>query len=109
MGIKGGHRRIVGGDSAEPEGLNQAGSIDDLQHRGLQSRPASLVMRREPTLYDARPDTMAKKFADRKQSGWPGSHDQDGGCRCALLNLTRAFVERTVNARGKIRHGCLLE
>ena len=61
------------------ERLDQAGPVENLQHRRLKSGPASLVMRREPALDDARPDAMAKKLAGREQSGRPGP-DHEGLC-----------------------------
>jgi hypothetical protein len=46
--------------------LNQASSVDNLQRCGLQCASASLVMRPEPPLYDARLDAMTNKFARRE-------------------------------------------
>ena len=51
------------------ERLDQAAPVNNLQHRRLQSGPASLAMRREPALHDARLDAMAKKFGGREQAG----------------------------------------
>jgi hypothetical protein len=67
--------------------LDQAGPLDDLQRRRLYCGLASLVMRPEPTLHDARLDAMTNKFAGCEQSGWTAPHDQDGGSGCGLTNL----------------------
>jgi len=66
-------------------GLPRSGCF---QHRRLEGGPASLVMRREPALHDARLDAMAKKFAGREQSGRTAPHDQDGRCGCGQTILT---------------------
>ena len=70
------------------ERFDQAAAVENLQHRRLERGPASLAMRREPALDDARLDAMAKKFAGREQSGRTGPHDQDGRCGCGLTILT---------------------
>ena len=46
--------------------LDQAAAIDDLQCRWLQCGPASLMVRREFALHDARPNAMTKKFTGRE-------------------------------------------
>ena len=61
------------------ERLDQAGPLETRQHGRLESRPASLAVRREPALDDARLDAVAKEFAGREQTGRPGADDQD--CR----------------------------
>ena len=67
--------------------FDQAAPVKNFQHRRLESGPASLAMRREPALYDARLDTMAKKFAGREQSARPSPHDQDDRCGCGRVAL----------------------
>ena len=46
--------------------LDQASPLDDVQRRRLQRGPASLVMRRQSALDDARLDAMPNKFARRE-------------------------------------------
>jgi hypothetical protein len=67
--------------------FDQAAAVENLQHRRLERGPASLAMRREPALHDARLDAMAQKLAGREQSGRTAPHDQNGrfGCGHAIL------------------------
>jgi hypothetical protein len=64
-------------DSGAEERLDQAGSVDNVEHRRLERGPASLMMRREPLFHDARLDAVARQFAGRKESGGSASDDQD--------------------------------
>src|SRR5271156_2680373 len=61
--------------------LDQSTPLDNLQYRRLQSGAASLVMRRESALHDARFDAVPEKFASRQQSGWAAPHEQDARSR----------------------------
>jgi len=45
--------------------------------RMLESGTARLLMRCQPALDDARPDTMAQEFAGGEQCGRAGPHDED--------------------------------
>jgi hypothetical protein len=58
--------------------LDQAAAVKNLQHRRLDRGPASLAMRGQPALHDARLDAMAKQLGRREQSGRTAPHDQDG-------------------------------
>src|SRR5262249_16106309 len=58
--------------------LDQASPVDDVERRRLQCGPASLVMRRQSALDDARLDTVPREFGRREQSGRTSPHDENG-------------------------------
>ena len=60
------------------ERLDQARSLDDVEHRRLERGAARLMMRREPLFDDARHDAVALELAGGKESGRSASDDQDG-------------------------------
>jgi hypothetical protein len=70
------------------ERFDQAGPVNNLKHRRLESGPASLAMRCEPALHDAPLDSMTKKFGGREQSGRTAPHDRDGRCGFGRTILT---------------------
>ena len=67
--------------------LDQASPLNDFQRCRLYCGPASLVMRAEPALHDARLNAVTNKFAGCEQSSWTSPHDQDGRNGCGLTNL----------------------
>src|SRR5580658_6616626 len=90
------------------ERVDQAGPLEHLQHRWLESGSASFVMRRESALHNPRPDAMAEEFAGREQPSRTGPHDQDGRCGCGSMIFAKTFVERganVANARIDVGHG----
>ena len=67
------------------ERFNQATPFKNLQHRRLKSGPASLAVRGEPALDDARLDAMAEEFTGCEQSSRAGPNNQD---RCRRIIYT---------------------
>ena len=64
--------------AAANERLDQVGPVDDVEHRRLERGSARLVVRRKPSLNDARFDAVTHQFAGREQSGRTASDDQEG-------------------------------